>query len=188
MTIHDFDERLAWSHLADGAPFWPTVYKLAFGSDITMVSHLKHGEHQRDGIDRSITLPNTKQILVDEKIRAKDYGDILLEVVHQPHDRSKEPWRGWAERDDLRCDYIAYAVLPLQTAFLLPIQQLRRAYVTFGDEWKDAARANRHGENGTDFRCIEARNKKYTTWSICVPRKVLFAAMTDTLTVRWATD
>jgi hypothetical protein len=36
-----------------------------------MIDHRQDGEHQRAGIDRSIVLNNSKQILIDEKVREK---------------------------------------------------------------------------------------------------------------------
>ena len=37
-----------------------------------MVDHRDDGEHQRAGIDRSVILANSKQLLIDEKVRNKD--------------------------------------------------------------------------------------------------------------------
>lgn len=70
------------------------------------------------GIDRSVILENSKQILIDEKARFPSkngfsYPDILLE--HISNDQTNAP--GWTCKP-LRADYICYAITGLGQAYL----------------------------------------------------------------------
>lgn len=122
-----------------------------------MVSHRKNGYWQKAGVDRSVILENSKQILVDEKIRRKDYGDIALEVWSDVENKKE----GWICKP-LMADYIAYAFLQSKKCYLFPVVQLQYA-------WKN----NR--ENWTrDFGLKEAKNNNYTTVFCPVPMQDLF--------------
>jgi hypothetical protein len=168
-VIHDFKRSLAKSHRAADLPIWEEIYRRAFHDFAAMVDHRADGEHQRAGIDRSIILANSKQLLVDEKIREVDYGDILLE--HVSNDRRGDP--GWVCKP-LRADYIAYAVLPSRVCYLLPVPQLQQAWRRWGSEW--LAR----------YRRVEARNAEYLTLSCPVPVRVLFSAIGQCLRVSFS--
>lgn len=131
-----------------------------------MVNHRQNGEHQRAGIDRSVILENSKQILIDEKVRFRNpitkmvYTDIALEEWSD--DARRTP--GWAEKP-LRADYIAYAIAPLGKCYLLPVIQLQSAWKQNKDKWKATRKP------------IRAQNSGWVTisWGIEVP--VLFAAI-----------
>ena len=103
-AVHDFADSLAASHRASDLPIWEEIYRKSFPDFLAMVDHRQDGEHQRAGIDRSVILENSKQILIDEKIRWKPYPDIAVEYLS--NDRTGAP--GWACKP-LRADYIAYA-------------------------------------------------------------------------------
>ena len=67
--MHDFRDSLAKSHAAEDLPLWREVYEKAFPFFQEMLNHRMDGEHQRAGVDRSIILYNSKQILIDENVR-----------------------------------------------------------------------------------------------------------------------
>lgn len=163
---HDFNESLAKSHSASDLPIWEEVYQKAFPTMLAMVDHREDGEHQRAGIDRSVILANAKQLLIDEKVRFKDYGDILIEFIS--NDRRQSP--GWAEKD-LRCDYIAYAVIPSGRCFVLPVPQLQLAW-----KFKKADWIQRFGTRA-------AQNEGYRTINCPVPVGVLFPAITKAMNI-----
>ena len=102
-AVHDFSDSLAASHRASDLSIWEEIYRKSFPDFLAMVDHRQDGEHQRAGIDRSVMLENSKQILIDEKIRWKPYPDIAVEYLS--NDRTGAP--GWACKP-LRADYIAY--------------------------------------------------------------------------------
>lgn len=176
MIEHDFAVSLAKSHAAEDLPFWEECYRAAFGGLFqAMHSHRDDGFWQRDGIDRSVTLTNSKQILIDEKVRWKAYDDIALEYVS--NDQSRTP--GWVCKP-LRSDYIAYAIAPLGNCYLLPVIQLQRAWMNNGEEW--IAKAERRDAG---FRLCRAANKGYTTISVALPVDVLFPAIGSALRVHF---
>lgn len=156
-AYHDFSESLASSHKASDLPIWEEIYRKSFPGFLAMIDHRQDGEHQRAGIDRSVILENSKQILIDEKIRYRAYADIALEYMS--NDRTGSP--GWVCKP-LRADYIAYAIGPLGICYLLPVLQLQKAWAAKGEEWK-----------GTYFK-VPAQNKTYTTLSVAVPVNVVF--------------
>jgi len=172
--VHDFSESLAFSHAAADMPFWREVYEKAFPLMSAMVDHRQDGEHQRAGIDRSIVLTNSKQILVDEKVRGRNrktgkvYEDIALEFLSD--EQRNVP--GWVCKP-LRADYIAYAIAPLGRCFLLPVPQLQNAWGKFGQAWR------------VSCPTVRAKNNGWTTVSVGVPVPVLFKAIGETLRVRF---
>lgn len=143
-----------------------------------MVSVRQDGWAQRGGIDRVLTLRSGKTISVDEKVRYRDYADVLLEVWSVWVDgKGKDP--GWIAKD-LACDYIAYAWVPTERCLLLPFQELRRVWRKHHSEWMRLA------INGSGGFCrIFADNGRYQTMSICVPESVLRDAIRESMLVSW---
>lgn len=166
MAVHDFQESLAASHRASDLPIWEEIYRQSFPDFLTMADHRMDGEHQRAGIDRSVILENSKQLLIDEKIRWKPFTDIALEYLS--NDRTGAP--GWVCKP-LRADYIAYAIAPLGICYMLPVIQLQQAWKRKGEIWKAACFT------------IKAPNRGYTTHSAAVPVNELFAEIGRALRV-----
>lgn len=143
---------------------------------IGMHNHREDGQHQRQGIDRSITLSNAKQILIDEKVRWKNkktgrvYDDIALEVWSDT--ARKVP--GWVCKP-LLADYIAYAIAPLGKCYLLPVLQMQQAWTQHGEQWaQQYPNIEAHNEDGY---------RRWITTSVCVPPVVLFPAIGQCLRV-----
>lgn len=126
------------------------------------------GYWQRSGVDRLIVLKSTKVIKIDEKVREKDYGDILLERWSSVE--QKQP--GWVQKP-LECDFIAYAVAPSRRCYLLPVQTLQRAWRSCGLKWIDK------------YGVRNAANRGYTTQNVPVPVDELMAALADAMVVTW---
>lgn len=168
---HVFQLSLAKSAAEVNNPIWRNIYTQAFPTLQAMVSVRDDGWAQRGGIDRVLTLASGKTLLVDEKIREKDYGDILLE--YWSNERSKIP--GWVAKD-LACDYIAYAVLPTAKCYLLPFQQLRLAWRQNCKEWVYR------------YKRIVAENDGYETISVGVPAGVLLDSICQAMTIKWVIE
>jgi hypothetical protein len=168
MTIHSFEESLRSSHRASDLPIWIEIYRQAFPDLVACVDHRQDGEHQRAGIDRSLTLANSKQVLIDEKVRWKSYPDIALEYWS---DRDRKI-AGWVCKP-LRADFICYAIAPIGQAYLLPVPQLQQAWVRHGDQWI------------ADYTKINANNGRYVTVSVGVPVPILFKAIGECLRVQF---
>lgn len=154
--------------MAEDLPLWKEVYKKAFPSMIGMYNHRKDGDHQRQGIDRSIILENSKQVLVDEKVRfrnkitGKVYEDIALEYLSN----KEKNIPGWVCKP-LLSDFIAYAIAPIGICYLLPVIQLQSSWEKNKELWLNS------------YFSIAAKNYSgnkylYTTMSLCVPVGILF--------------
>jgi hypothetical protein len=160
---HNFRESLAKSHAAENSDIWERIYRSAFPDFAAMVNHRQDGPHQRAGVDRSITLTNSKQILIDEKARyrnaltGKVYTDILLEVWSD----EQRAVPGWVCKP-LLADYIAYAILPLGKCYMLPVVQLQSAWQKNSFLWL------------ATLPEVRARNNGWVTVSVPVDPSVLF--------------
>lgn len=167
-VLHNFSESLERSNAQADAPWWQDVYKRAFPTLQSMSCVRDDGWAQRGGIDRVLVLASGKTLTVDEKVRSKDYDDILLEYWSD----EKRRVRGWVAKD-LACDFIAYAYTPSERCFLLPFHQLRVA-------WQ-----RRHKEWVARYQRVEARNVGFITVSVAVPTDVVLDAIRDALVVHW---
>jgi len=165
--VHNFQESLQKSHEAEDNPIWERIYRKAFPDFVGMQTYREDGFWQRQGVDRGVLLKTSKQLLIDEKVRTKDYGDILLEYLSSEEHETP----GWICKP-LQCDYIAYLIEPASRCYLLPTIQLQSAWNEFGEQWI------------RDYKRIEAKNETYTTISCAVPAKVLFPAIGKQLRVQ----
>lgn len=168
-SVHDFTESLRLSEQQADAPWLEVVYRKAFPDFACMHSVRQDGWAQRGGIDRVITLESGKTITVDEKVRAKNYPDILLEYWSN----AERKVRGWVAKP-LACDFIAYAFVPSQTCYLLPALALRRAWREHVRHWVETCRK------------VEAHNQTYTTVSVAVPIDDVLLAIQAAQIVSWA--
>ena len=154
---NDFKADLAFSHTAEDSDIWPMIYAKAFHKYAAMTSTRDDGQMQRLGVDRTIITRSGKAVYIDEKVRRKWYGDILLEYIANDNKMSE----GWVEKP-LFCDYIAYAVPIKRKCFILPVQQLQAAWIMNKDDW-----LNKYGTRQAD-------NKHYKTLNCPVPIDILF--------------
>jgi len=180
MTLHSFSKSLAESHEFEDAEWWGQVYREAFYGLAAMVSTRDDGWAQRAGIDRVITLRSGRTFYVDEKVRKKDWPDVILERWSDRERRSP----GWIQKP-LAIDYMAYAYVPSRTCLLFPFELLQRSWRLNGRMWVDQAEKKAGG-----YSVILAENSEngrdWTTESIGVPREDLFSAMRGAMVVRWS--
>ena len=174
-SIHDFKECLAFSHEYANASWWIECYRSAFPNLASCVEVRSDGWAQRAGIDRVLTLACGKTVKIDEKVRKDDYGDILLEAWSN----KEREVLGWV-RKPLDCDFIAYAVIPTRTCYLLPTLILQKTWRDNVREWWELGKARRSG-----FRIVDARNSGYTTQSLAVPTGILLSCLTKSIVVQW---
>lgn len=166
--VHDFQKSLEVAATYVNAPWWETVYRQAFPTLQNMQAIGGPGWAQSAGIDRLLILASGKTIKVDEKVRLKDWGDVLLE--YWSDQERKRP--GWVAKD-LDCDYIAYAYVETQRCLLLPFPTLRVAW-------------NRYrADLVATYKRTEARNNGYVTVGVAVPQDVLFNALRDCMVIQW---
>lgn len=168
LMLHNFKDSLLRSESYSEDELWEELYKRAFHNFSGMQRVIDDGWAQRGGIDRVVTLKSGKTITIDEKVREKDYGDILLE--YWSNEEKKVP--GWVAKD-LACDFIAYAIMPIRRCYLLNFNMLRMA-------WRD----NCHEWVGR-YKIARAKNIGYTTVSVCVPTSVLLDTIRDASVVNF---
>lgn len=142
------------------ADWWMELYRRAFPRLASAVSVKQDGWAQRGGIDRLLTLSCGRTYTIDEKVRAEDWPDILLEQWSD--ERRRLP--GWIQKP-LACDFIAYAYAPSGRCFLLPVPALQRAWRHHGRQWIET-----YGRRS-------AYNPGYVSVSVPVPTEVLMQAI-----------
>ena len=95
-------------------------------------------------------------MLVQEKLRRQDYGDVLL-----AYGKGNGP--AWVEKPSA-ADWFAYGVLPAGRCWLLPWRSLQRAWRQHGRAWQE------------QYGVGEARDLGYAARFVSVPPRVLFEA------------
>jgi len=159
----DFHADNRYSLAASEEVFWMAVYRKAF-SNLLRCELCTDLTKQRQGIDRVLYLSNGRTLYIDEKKRAREYSDILLEYTSAKERNTP----GWIEKD-LAIDYLAYGFMQSQRCYLFPWAMLRRAWTQYGDTWK------------AKYKEVVARtqvsNFTYQTLSVPVPIDVLRRAV-----------
>lgn len=148
------------------ADWWLDTYRRAFPRLKSAISIRDDGWAQRGGVDRVITLACGRTYTVDEKVRAQDWDDILLEQWSD--EAGRKP--GWVQKP-LACDFIAYAYAPSGVCYLLPVVPLQRAWRQRGRGW-----IKEYGQ-------LRAQNPGYVSVNVPVPRTVLMLAIMDAMVV-----
>lgn len=165
-SVHEFASSLAMSNAHAEAGWWVELYRKAFPTMISAVSVRDDGWAQRGGIDRVITLACGRTYTIDEKVRAADWSDILLEQWSDEERRKP----GWVQKP-LACDFIAYAFAPSRRCYLLPVVLLQRAWRHNGRQWIE-----RFGQR-------RARNVGYVSTSVPVPLPEMAQALLQAMLV-----
>lgn len=159
----DFHTDNQYSLAASEETFWLAVYGKAF-SNLLRCELCTDITKQRQGIDRVLYLSNGRTLYIDEKKRAREYPDILLEYTSAAERNTP----GWIEKD-LAIDYLAYGFMQSQRCYLFPWAMLRRAWAQYGETWK------------ARYKEVVARTQvgsfTYQTLSVPVPIDVLRRAV-----------
>jgi hypothetical protein len=159
MKFNEFHTDLEYSLNNRENEMFDEFYFRAFPS-LARIELVEDLHLQKRGVDKILHLKNTKQILIDEKKRRKDYGDILLEE----YSNWERKVVGWLGRDK-HTDYIVYAFMDTKRVVLLPFLLLQRAWLANYHDWS------------RDYPRKFAKNKGYTTSNIPIPNEVLFSAI-----------
>jgi hypothetical protein len=166
--MNDFNNDLKYSHESEDNPIWRIIYNKAFPDNKSITNNREDSQTQRLGIDRTIILSSGKAIYIDEKVRRKDYGDILLEYISN----DKYKTLGWVEKK-LFCDYIAYAILDIKICYLLPVPQLQKAWMDNKETWLKI------------YGSKVAPNKSYNTLNCAIPKEILYKEIGKTLRINF---
>jgi len=158
-SINDFHRDLEWSLNASDCELLDEFYHRAF-PHLERIEVVEDLSLQRQGIDKRLVLDNGKAVLVDEKLRRKDYGDILLEE-YSVWEQKKVGWLGRHKATD----YIVYAIMPSGKVYLLPFLLLQKAWLKHYSVWLE-----RYGRK-------RAVNDGYVTTNIPVPTAEVLGAI-----------
>jgi len=118
---------------------------------------------QMQGVDKKLIFESGKELLIDEKKRRTDYGDILLEEWSDEARRKI----GWVGNPNKLTDYIVYAIMPTRKVYLFPYKILQLAWVTNYHKWKDL------------YRVPPAENEGYNTTNLAIPPEILMEALVE---------
>jgi len=184
---YGFKERLEFAEKNSQAMQLERFYRRCFPGCIS-IEKVKDKEKQRDGIDTLLFMQSGRILYFDEKIREKEYGDILLEEYSvwktYPYVQGREIGKyeplslheasdlvvGWLGRTK-KTDYITYAVVPSKRVNFLPFLLLQKAWCKHYREW-----VKMYGR-------LYVPNDCYFTTNIPVPTDKVYEAMFET--ERW---
>jgi hypothetical protein len=174
MKTHTFSDNLAQSNKDDQAPWWADIYDTYFMDYAGHKFHPEDSPNQRVGKEAEVW-SGDETIWVEQKVRKKDYPDILLEIYLDFENRTT----GWA-RKRLQCDYIAYAVEPAGRCHMLPYLEFRLALEGNLEAWANTY--NKYPKGPPEYRGLfPAKNQglygPFTTLNLPVPTQVLYDAM-----------
>lgn len=185
--IHDFQERLEYSASLSDEPSWVEFYRRLWPEALSIIRVDTDSRWQRCGVDRMILLPGMKQVLVDEKKRTKDYGDLLIEEWSVGHyengDRYAGKKIGWSLDQDKQCDYVAYAILPVSRCYLLPYELLRITCLYNLARWKTLK-----GGDGRPAYPRDSPNAGYWTRNVAVTWPELKRCLEEQMLRRFGAD
>src|SRR5262252_175750 len=169
--VHRFADQLEYSNKLSDEPAWQEFYRSLWPNLHVAIRIDGASQMQRDGIDREIILTNGRRYRIDEKKRAKDYGDLLLEewsVFHGEADSRNKI--GWALDSAKQCDFLAYAIPTATKCYFLPFEHLRLAFLANRSQWVRS------------YRIPDAQNDGYVTRNIAVPWPIFKHAITQEMT------
>lgn len=164
-----FKPDLEYSQEASLEPFWGAIYQKAFPEMEWHRPCKENGNGQQQGIDRVIYLKTGKMLLIDEKKRRKVYPDFALEVKSISDNGKETP--GWMEKD-LLIDFIAYAFMPIKTAYLFPWPLLKRSWLVYKNTWIN------------EYKLLPAENEGYKTYFVPVPINILLATLKNSMIIK----
>lgn len=149
-----FGEDLAWSNGPEARAFYKRIYRNRW-PNCTIIYYTDNRHWQALGIDCEI-YNGIGRLRVDEKLRRKDYGDVLIEFISDVEHNAP----GWACKP-LPIHMIAYGVMPAEIVYWLHFPRLQKAYKWFGRGWKKK------------YPIRDAHNtyqgRKWVTRNVCVP-------------------
>lgn len=160
VKVNDYITDIEFANNPDLVLVLNEYYKASFKNLIRVVRTTDKQE-QYDGIDVKLFFSDCKDpTFIDEKIRRKDYGDILLEEYSNWQDKTP----GWLEKRK-RTHFLNFVWVFDNKCLLLPYQLVRQAYLTHKTKWLE------------QFKRKFADNGSYQTSNIPVPIRELYDAI-----------
>lgn len=134
-NLYSFSDQLAKAESYAHDPVWDWLYKAYFGEDFLYMSPNIPGPspQQNLGRDRAIMLAMGSTVTVDEKV--SKYGANAMFLEHwSDRDRGKPGWICDPHKEN---DYLAYLWANEGVARVLPMRELRKAWVANCEDWQD---------------------------------------------------
>jgi len=163
MAVHQFTKSLKRAENEKFLPFWLDVYNEMWPNAGNISGTIGNIPLQKKGIDRIITLENGRNLYVDEKVRFRNYNDILLEYWSSYEHRTP----GWMDKN-LDIDYLCYAFVNDKLCYVIPWHNLKRVWRYYREKWIRSGEQQAEG-----FKTVRAENEGYTTISVAVPTNLL---------------
>lgn len=155
MTTHEFERMRQEADAISQLSVMDKFYRYWFGDRIITWYNTSDTESQKLGVDRIVLLEGGKRCYVEEKIRpprrdGREYDDIALEYLS-----SKEHGTpGWVCKP-LKADYLLYINMPKETAYLLPVILLQKAWALNRERWMKQSKAANNGHYTTLFSPVK---------------------------------
>jgi len=132
---------------------------------------IKEKKLQFSGVDRLLMIPERQPIRVEEKVRRKTRGDILIELIADNNFYLKEHrGLGWGLKN-YSTDILLYFFEDTETGHIFHWNKFQKALLANLPEWYDLAKSKRRG-----FSLRKAYNKNYYSLNIAIPRSVFLKA------------
>lgn len=157
--IHNFQTDLEYSLEAGENAMFNRFYFRVF-PHLQRVEKVIDENLQKQGVDKILHFASGKKVLIDEKKRRKDYGDILLEE-YSNYDKKIPGWLNSKKHTD----YVVYAVMPTEKVYLLPFLILQLVWIKHYHIWK------------VKYERKFAVNNNYRTSNLAIPTDVLLSTI-----------
>lgn len=154
--INDFKIDLEYSLQARDLEMFDNFYKRIFGNQLIKIENVSDLDLQKKGVDKILYFNSGRKLLIDEKKRRVDFGDIAIELWHESPTMKKP---GWVF--NTHTDYFVYAIIPSKKCYLLPAIILK-LFVK-----------NKFDYIQKTYQKVVAQNKGYQTISYAIPPKML---------------
>jgi hypothetical protein len=107
-------------------------YKSIFGQS-SIVTTIPPNTHLQlyGNADKMITKKDGTVIYVEEKVREKDYGDFLIEILSNVE--LKTP--GWIEKDNCVSEYLIYFIKPTKIAYVMKFKDIQSEWRKHKSLW-----------------------------------------------------
>lgn len=130
-VTHDFNRSLSKAARDAKLPCWDAWYRQAW-PQLDEAKEIDNFKWQKLGIDRALFAHDGDLLaLIEEKLRDRDHGDVLLEFVS--NDVAGTP--GWVEKKQ-ESHVCAYAIRETGVCHLFPTKSLQEAWAANGERWK----------------------------------------------------
>ena len=141
------------------------LFYFKYFPDLTNIEKINDEIRQKQGIDKILHFKNGDSKNLEEKIRDKDYGDVLLEEYSNYEGKKL----GWILKDQVS-DYLVYIILPKNRLYMLDYHKLKGLFLDNYHLWlqKYGRRFGKTYQNGKLL---------YETSNIAIPAKELSEAI-----------